>query len=88
LATCIDERYRDGKKAIRLAKQAVASNATPWYMDTLAAAYAEAGKFADAVHTQEQVVALLRGKGGAHELLDDASKRLEFYRAGKPWRQD
>jgi len=88
LATCADERYRDGRKAVQLAKQALESNSNPFYMDTLAAAYAEVGNFADAVQTQAQVVTLLREKGDAHHLLGAASRRLEFYRAGKPWRDE
>ncbi len=87
LATCVDETYRDGREAIKLSKQALKSNSNPFYMDTLAAAYAEAGEFEDAVRTQEEVLTLLREKGDAHNLLNEASRRLDFYRAGKPWRE-
>lgn len=87
LATCVDERYRDGKKAIKLSKQALESNSNPFYMDTLAAAYAEAGAFGDAVRTQEEVLTLLREEGDAYGLMGEASRRLEFYRTGKPWRE-
>ncbi len=87
LATCVDGRYRDGREAIKLSKQALKSNSNPFYMDTLAAAYAEAGEFEDAVQTQEEVLTLLRKRGDAHNLMGEASRRLEFYRAGKPWRE-
>ncbi len=87
LATCVDARYRNGRKAIQLAKQALKSNSNPFYLDTLAAAYAEVGKFADAVQMQEEVVALLREKGDAPKLMGEAFKRLQFYRASKPWRE-
>jgi tetratricopeptide (TPR) repeat protein len=87
-ATCPDENYRDGSKAIKLAEQALKSNSNPFYMDTLAAAYAEVGKFADAVRVQEEVVTLLRAKGKPHNLLGEAARRLESYKAGKPWREE
>jgi tetratricopeptide (TPR) repeat protein len=87
LATCVDGRYRDGREAIKLSKQALKSNSNPIYMDTLAAAYAEAGKFEDAVQTQKEVLTLLREKGDAYNLMGEASRRLEFYRAGKAWRE-
>ncbi len=59
LATCPDEKFRAGRKAVELARQACVQ--TDWQsggvLDTLAAAYAEAGQFTDAVRTQEQALA-------------------------------
>ena len=51
LATCPDEKYRDGKEAVKLAKKACEfSKGKDWYhLDTLAAAHAESGNFKDAV---------------------------------------
>ena len=51
MATCPDEKYRDGEKAIKLATKACeASEGKDWYhLDTLAAAYAENDKFEEAV---------------------------------------
>jgi len=50
-ATCPEQRFRDGAKAVELAKKAC--ELTDWkkaeYLDTLAAAYAEQGEFQEAI---------------------------------------
>lgn len=83
LATCPDEKYRDGKEAVAVATKAC--ELTEWKkaddLNALSAAYAEAGDFDNAVKWQSQAV----------ELTADASKedyrsRLELYKAGKPYR--
>ncbi len=50
LSTCPDEDYRNGKKALELAKKAVrlSEEKHPVYLDTLACAYAELGDFPEA----------------------------------------
>jgi tetratricopeptide (TPR) repeat protein len=84
LATCSDGKYRDGVRAVELAKQAVALDTTKMsgLLDTLAAAYAETGDFKQAVHWQERALQDAR-------LANDASakRRLELYRHEKPYRQ-
>ena len=91
LATCPDERYRDGERAIKLAKNAVQlpKNAEEeWYsIGTLAAAYAEVGRFGDAIKTQEKALALLEESGEDPKTISDAKKMLENYKASKPWRE-
>ena len=49
LATCEDEKFRDGKKALIYAKIAVDLNPSPANLSTLAAAYAESNIFEEAV---------------------------------------
>ncbi len=58
-----------------------------YFVDTLAAAYAEAGQYADAVRTQEGAIARLRAAGKDDEVADYQS-RLDLYRAGRPYRQE
>jgi tetratricopeptide (TPR) repeat protein len=63
LATCPDRRVRDGKRAVEAASAAVARDKDPNYLDTLAAAQAEAGRFDEAVISQERAVQGARSRG-------------------------
>jgi hypothetical protein len=53
---------------------------------TLAAAYAEAGRFGDAVATAEKACALAAQKGD-QALLEKNRQLLELYRGGKPYHE-
>jgi len=87
LATCPDEKYRNGEKAIEFAKKATELEPKDFaFWDTLAAAYAEAGKFEDAVKTQEKAIEMLNEKDKAKK-LSEYTERLNFYKANKPWRE-
>lgn len=85
LATSADERVRDGARALALATEAC--ELTGWknaaYLDTLAAAYAEAGRYEEAVHREEEALAFA---GFANRFGPGAKQRLALYRAGKPYR--
>ena len=85
LATCIDDKYRGGNQAVELAQKALDLNYIGRNLDTLAAAYAEAGKFKDAIKTQEKAINLLIGSNDQKNLVG-ARKRLEAYKNQKPWR--
>ena len=67
LATHRDDGVRDAAGAVRYAT--MASEATggrePAVLDTLAAAYAESGRFEDAVATVEKGLEIARGRGAA-----------------------
>ena len=84
-ATCPDARFRDGKKAVESATRACELDEwiDPANLDTLAAAYAEAGEFASAVKWQTKAKESVRNNAdkAAYE------KRLEQYRSGQPYRQ-
>jgi tetratricopeptide (TPR) repeat protein len=86
-ATCPDERYRDGKRAVESATKAC--ELLKWKdmdaIDTLAAAYAETGDFEKAIDMEMKALADANwsktgGEGG--------QKRLRLYREKKPYRQD
>ncbi len=88
LATDPDPAVRNGKRAVELAEKAceITRWEAPVFMGTLAAAYAEAGRFTEAVATAD------KARNKAREQKEDAvAKRneelLELYRAGKPFHQ-
>ena len=83
LSACPDERYRDGVKAVTFSKKALEIQEKPGFLDTMAAAYAESGKFDDAVKTQERAIALL-DKTENETLLSDYKTRLESYNPASP----
>ncbi len=85
LATSPDDELRNGTEAVRLAEQAceLTHYREPLFIGTLAAAYAEAGRFPEAVTTAEKAEQLATSAG----LTAVAAKNhelLELYQAGKP----
>ena len=56
LATCPDDMFRNGTKAVDLARQAyeLSAGEDPWVLGTLGAAYAEAGQFPEAISVSQQ----------------------------------
>jgi tetratricopeptide (TPR) repeat protein len=84
LATCPNQKVRNGKRAVELAKKALNANKQDAKtMDTLAAAYASAGNFTEAVRWQERVLEDEQFMNNA-----DARSRLELYRKKQPYRQE
>jgi serine/threonine protein kinase len=73
-----------GAFAVQLAQKAVeASNRkTPGILNTLAAAYAMAGQFTNAVEAQQDAIALL----GDDNARADYASRLKLYRSNTPYR--
>jgi hypothetical protein len=53
-------------------------------VDTLAAAYAAAGRFPDAVKTTERAIDLAES-ANQQQLADEIKKRLELYKTGQPY---
>ncbi len=70
LATSSDRRLRDGSRAVGLATRAcqLTQWRDPWYLDTLAAAYAEVGDFARATRVERQAIGMVRDKDEARVL--------------------
>lgn len=87
LATAPDGRYRDGARAVRLAKRAVVLDVNESYNHmALAAAYSEVGRFDDAVAAQERAMDMARAEGQTDEIAE-FQKYLDFYRRGRPYRE-
>ena len=84
LATCPDAEIRDGSKAVAMAQKALAFHPEIEFLDTLAAAYAEAGRFDEAVAAQQKVILWLERKNRQAE-LPESRKHLKAYRARKTW---
>ncbi len=85
-ATHPDPRRRDGAEAVRMAEQARDRSKTPVAVlySTLAAAYAEAGRFRDAVSAGRRAVELARAERDAAAASRFAAQ-LACYRAGRPF---
>ena len=87
LATSSDGSIRDGAKAVELAQQAVALSGgrEPNFIRTLAAAYAENGRFSEAIAAAQQALALaaMQGKSGLTKVLKND---ITLYRANVPLR--
>lgn len=88
LATSHDDSQRDGEEAVRLAERLCADIGwdQPRVLDTLAAAYAEAGRFDDAVRTSKRAVELMVRDGTA-EGAATSRGRLALYRLKRQYRQ-
>jgi tetratricopeptide (TPR) repeat protein len=84
-ATSPEARYRDGNKAVINGTKAC--ELSKWkdaeYLDVLAAAYAEAGQFEEAVHRAKQALGLAWA-----EFRPELAARLELYLAKKPYRAE
>ena len=88
LAASPDDELRNGAEAVRLAERAcgLTHYGQPLFIGTLAAAYAEAGRFPEAVTTAEKAERLAT-TAGSKKLAEQTRRLLEFYRAGKPYHE-
>jgi len=80
---------RNGGQAVKLAERAVelSKGTEPVYLDTLAMAYAESGRFEDAIETARRAEQLAR-KLKQSSLADSLNERIEMYRSGQPYRDE
>ena len=87
LATCPKAALRDGHKAVDIARQACVLS--DWKasitLDTLAAAYAEAGDFPQAVEWEKKY---LQTELCPERSAEEAGARLTLYQARKPYHAD
>jgi protein O-mannosyl-transferase len=89
LATSPDASVRSSAEAVELAERAakISERQDPTILDTLAAAYAEAGRFSEAVDTAERASALASA-GGNTALGNTLLARIKLYQAGSPYREN
>lgn len=86
-ATATDEIHRNGTKAVEYAKKAIELEPNFKNFDTLAAAYAESGRFGEAIKTQEKAISLCKEKNDP-AIFAELSKHLKNYERKKPWREN
>jgi tetratricopeptide (TPR) repeat protein len=94
LATSTVDEIRNGPRAVRHAQRAceLANWENPWYLDTLAAAYAEDGQFDKAVEWSQKAIDLADDQ----EMAEGYRESLELFKAGEalrrpyepPWLED
>jgi tetratricopeptide (TPR) repeat protein len=78
----------DPARAVSLAEHVceITSNRVAAFADTLAAAYATAGRFSEAVATAQKAIEL-GNSAGQTQLVKEVGAHLELYRAGRPYRE-
>ena len=88
LATCPDPTLRDGARAVPLAERAceLTQRSQPPYLNTLAEAYAETGRFEEAVETAEEALRLA-SPNGQEQLAAQIQDRLRAYKTGRTGRE-
>ena len=86
LATCPDAALRNGPEAVQLAEHgcAVTRRRNPILLATLAAAYAEAGRFPEAVGTAQEALSLARTTDMKPQAL--VKNLLDRFQSGRPFR--
>jgi hypothetical protein len=88
LATSSDASIRNGAMAVRLATEAVeiSGGKDAIFFRTLAASYAECGKFADAIAAAEKGREIAISRGDSH-LARTLERDIAIYRADIPLHQ-
>jgi Flp pilus assembly protein TadD len=88
LATCPEANIRNGAQAVTLAEQAnrLSQGADPAILDTLAAAYAEEGRYLEAVTVARQALQLARAQNQT-SMADAIQLQINLYQAGSPFRE-
>jgi len=86
LASHRDPQVRNGSEALAIAQRLCAPSrlVPPEFWDTLAAAYAESGRFDEAVTAAQTALDSIKA---APNLTAEISRRLELYRSRQPYRE-
>ena len=86
LAAAEDSNFRNPAEAVKFAQKAceLTKFKQPYLLDTLAVAYASAGKFPQAIETAEKAMGLAEA-AGQKDLAQEIQNRLQLYRDGRPY---
>ena len=85
-ATSKNPNFRNAAEAVKLAEKACALTAheQPLMLDTLAAAYAESGRFDNALQTAQKAMEIA-SSNGLVGLARKIEKRMQIYQSGSPF---
>ena len=88
LAANLDPQLRNGPEAVKFAEQAcqLTESKEPLLVGTLAAAYAEAGRFPEAIQLASRALEFANNKGDK-TLADVLRSRLKLYQANLPYHE-
>jgi len=88
LATCPEASLRNGQKAVELAEQANAltGGTNPLILHTLAAAFAETGRFGDATSSVKKAIEAAHA-AGREDMVERFNGELKRFEAGLPLHQ-
>jgi Flp pilus assembly protein TadD len=88
LATDVNPDFRNGTEAVKMAERActLTGGNDADKLKTLAAAYAEVGRFAEAVNTAQTAKALAAA-GGKSDSANEYSAMLQRFQQSQPWRR-
>ena len=86
-ATCPEDSIRDGRHAVDLAEKAlrISGGKIPMIYKVLAAAYAESGRFADAIETAQRGAELATSQSNP-ALAAELESNIALYQSGRPLR--
>ena len=89
LAASPEASDRNGSEAVKFAEQAVQASdgGNPLYLDTLAAAYAESGRFPEAIAAARKALDLAT-RQRLEWLIEALNTRIKLYQAGQPYRDE
>lgn len=86
LATFPDPNFRNGPKALEMAQTAASQGESenPRFLQVIAVAQAESGRYSDAVTTAEHAIDLAQARGMVR-VVDQLQLELQLFQAGKPF---
>jgi len=85
LATSPWKNVRNGREAVRLAREAINISDHAEYRDTLAAAHAENGQFSKAIKEANRAIDMLHAAGNL-SLISEIESHLRLFEQRKPYR--